>query len=434
MKRRTFLQGAGTAIALPFLEAMLPRRAAAQTADAPRRLIGYYVPCGIHMANWTPATEGTDFALPRILAPLENVRDQVLVITGLANRPAYPDGPGDHASGTGAFLTCAHPFKTEGADIRNGISVDQVAAEALAGDTLFKSLQLGTDGGGGTGDCDSGYSCAYARNISWADSNTPLSKEVNPQAVFERLFAGRDPAATAETARKRKLYRLSVLDYVKESATGLQAKLGSTDRQKLDEYLTGVRELETRVQMLDEGPACQAERPNAPTDYEDRVRIMSDLMVTALSCDLTRAITFMLGNAGSNHVYGNLDISDGHHQISHHMGNPVNFEQLTVIDTWEVDQLAYLLQRMSAIQEGERTLLENSLVFFSSEIEDGNSHAHTNLPILLAGSAGGAIRSGRHLRFGADRKVSELFISMLNASGVGVQTFGDGDRPLDGLT
>jgi hypothetical protein len=311
--------------------------------------------------------------------------------------------------------------------------MDQVAANAIGGETLFKSLQLGTDGGGSTGDCDSGYSCAYARNISWADENTPLAKEVNPQAVFDRLFAGRDPAASAEAARKKKLYRLSILDYVKESATELNGKLGKTDRQKIDEYLTGVRELERRIGMLEEEPVCQGERPGAPGTYEERVRIMSDLIVTAFSCDLTRVVSFMLGNAGSNHVYGELGIRDGHHQISHHQGNPANHEQLTTIDTWEVAQLAYLLERMKAVQEGESNLLASSLVFFSSEIEDGDTHSHYNMPILLAGRGGGAVLSGRHLR-AEDRKVSELFISMLNITGVNVQTFGDGDRPLDGLT
>ena len=432
LSRRTFLKGAGTAIALPFLEAMLPRRAHAQATIAPRRILAYYVPNGIHMAAWTPEREGV-YALTPILSPLVNVKDDVLVITGLQNAPARPDGPGAHASGTGAFLTCAHPFKTEGRDLRNGISMDQVAAGAIGGETLFKSLQLGTDGGGSTGDCDAGYSCAYARNISWADENTPLAKEVNPRAVFDRLFVGRDPTASAETARKRKLYRTSILDYVKESATQLQAKLGKTDRQKIDEYLTGVRELETRITMLDDGPACRGERPEVPETFEERVRIMSDLIVTAFSCDLTRVISFMLGNAGSNHVYSNLDIRDGHHQISHHQGNPVNHEQLTRIDTWEVAQLAYLLERMKNVREGENTMLDNSLVFFSSEIEDGDTHSHDNLPILLAGRGGGTIRSGRHLR-ASGRKVSELFISMLHGTGVNVQTFGDGDRPLEGLT
>jgi hypothetical protein len=433
LSRRTFLKGAGTAIALPFLEAMLPKKVYAQAAAPPKRILAYYVPNGIHMPLWTPAQEGAGFELTPILSPLVNVREDLLVISGLQNLPARPDGPGDHASGTGAFLTCAHPFKTEGTDIRNGISMDQVAANAIGGETLFKSLQLGIDGGGSTGDCDSGYSCAYARNISWADDNTPLAKEVNPEGVFDRLFAGRDPAASAEAARKKKLYRLSVLDYVKESATQLSAKLGRTDRQKVDEYLTGVRELETRIQMLDEGSSCQGERPSPPGSFEERVRIMSDLIVTAFSCDLTRVVSFMLSNAGSNHVYENLGIGDGHHQISHHQGNTTNHELLTRIDTWEVQQLAYLLERMKSIQEGERTLLESSLVFFSSEIEDGNSHAHVNLPVLLAGRGGGTIDSGRHINAGG-RKISELFISILNSAGVDVRTFGDGDRPLDGLT
>jgi len=434
LSRRTFLQGAGTALALPFLEAMLPRRAHAQM-EVPKRLLAFYVPNGIVMNEWTPSATGADYALTRILAPLAPHKDELLVLSGISNLPARPDGPGDHASGTGAFLTAAHPFKTEGSNIRNGISMDQVLANAIGDATRFPSLQLGSEGGSSTGGCDSGYSCAYARNISWAGPSTPLAKEVNPQAVFDRLFAGDDPGATMAAQRKRQLYKQSVLDFVKEDARALKTKLGKTDRGKLEEYETGVRELEQRLQTPLPAPTCTpGARPGAGGDYRDAVRAMCDLMVLAFQCDRTRVITYMLGNAGSNRVYRHLGISEGHHQISHHQGLAENLSRLVSIDIWELEQLAYLLGRMKAVVEPNGTLLDNSLVFFSSEIEDGNAHRHTNLPIILAGRAGG-IRPGRHVRYSGGPPIANLFISMLGALGVPTTSFGlDGTAALGQLT
>jgi hypothetical protein len=430
VNRRKFLVGAGAAVALPFLESLAPRRASAQAA-APKRFLAFYVPNGIHMPAWTPSASGASWELTPILAALAPVKGQLNVITGLANRPAQPDGAGDHAGGTSGFLTARHALKTEGTDIRLGISVDQVIAGALAGRTPFPSLQLGSDGGGSTGNCDSGYACAYTRNISWAGPSTPLAKETSPQAVFDRLFAGRDPGESAESTRRRKQFRLSVLDAVREDARRLSPALGRTDRAKLDEYLTGVRELEQRVQAIDEAPACQGVRPATSSDFRARVQAMNDLMVTALACDLTRVITFMMGNAGSNRVHDFLGIRDGHHQLSHHENNPENHRQLQAIATWEVEQLAYLLGRMHAVREGERSLLENSLVFFSSEIEDGNAHRHVNLPVVLAGAAGGAFPTGRHVRLAREQPIANLFVTILQAMGLAETRFGDdGTGPL----
>ena len=436
ISRRSFLRGAGTAIGLPVLEAMMPSVASAQQMGAPppRRMLAFYIPNGIHMAGWTPADEGANWTMTPILAPLAGVKDDLLVISGLANQPARPDGPGDHASGTGAFLTVRHPFKTEGRDIMNGISVDQVAANALGDHTAFRSLQLGSEGGSSVGGCDSGYSCAYARNISWASEAQPLPKETNPVSVFDRLFAGADPRDTVEARRKRKLYKSSILDFVKGDAQRLDGKLGTTDRRKLDEYVTGVRELEVRLNSND-GPACDpGDRPGNNRDIRARVRAMADLMVLAFQCDLTRVITYMLGNAGSNRVYDFLGIGDGHHQISHHQNNPTNLAQLQTINIWEIEQLAYLIERMRSVQEPDGTLLDNSLVFFSSEIEDGNAHRHSNLPVILAGRGGGLVTPGRHIRFAGNTTIANLFISMLAGASVNVTSFGaDGTGPLAGL-
>lgn len=432
LSRRTFLRAAGVSIGLPMLEAMQPRSAFGQSA-APRRLLFFYVPCGIHMAEWTPDREGAGYDLKRILAPLASLQDDVSVLTGLENRNARPDGAGDHASGTGAFLTCAHPFKTSGAGIRNGISVDQVAANALGAETRFASLQYGSDGGGSTGDCDSGYSCAYARNISWASETQPLPKETSPSAAFDRLFGGVDPRATAELQARRRRYEQSILDFVREDARRLQAKLGRTDRRKMDEYLTSIRELEVRLQMQDGAPVCVADRPENGGDIRDRVRKMMDVMVTALRCDATRFVTFMLGNAGHNRSFPFLGFTEQHHDLSHHQGDPAKHEKLTQIGTWEVEQLAWLLTEMKSISEGEGNMLDNSLVFFSSEISDGNRHNHDDLPVLLAGKGGGAVRPGRHVRLPDRTPIANLFLSMLQVAGVDAAGFGDSTGSLSEL-
>ncbi len=428
-------------LALPLLESSLPRRLRAAGAAAgdgpPKRLIFYYIPNGIHMANWTPATTGPAWATTPILQPLEDrgVKDDVLIISGLDNEPCRPEGAGDHAAGTGGFLTCHHVVKSA-TEFENAISVDQVAANhpGVGDDTTFRSLQLGLEGGSSVGDCDSGYSCAYSRNISWAGPHSPMPKITSPRVLFELMFAGADPAATAEELQRRKSYRLSLLDYVHKDATALRGRLGHTDRLKLDEYMTGINELEKRVQASSAVPACEIPgKPLDDLDLQESMEQMTELMARAVQCDMTRVMSFMMANAGSNRSYDFLGVSGAHHEISHHNSDPSNFEKLTTINTWEVDQLAMLLQRLKAIEEPDgSTLLDNSWVFFSSEIEDGDSHSHYNMPIVLAGGAGG-VTTGRHLDLEGGR-VSELFISMLCAAGVNASSFGDdGNQELVGL-
>lgn len=428
------LGGAGALLSLPFFESLLGSDARADDAT-PARLLAFYVPCGIHMANFTPTKEGYFYDLPPILSPLAMIRPKVSVISGLANNPAFPDGSGDHASGTGAFLTIAHPKKTEGADIQNGISVDQVAANALKSKTAIASMQLGIDGGSGVGNCDSGYSCAYAHNISWASETQPLQCLTSPSLVWDQLFAGLDPTQTATEKARQTLYRTSILDYVKEDTTKLEARLGKTDRAKLDQYLNGVSELEAKIQKSAEGPMCNPiARPDDPPTLAEHVDLMTDLMALAFQCDATRVISFMLGNAGSNRVYDFLGISKGHHEASHHMDLQENFDILTTIDTWEVMQFAKLCAKLDAITDvNGKTILDNSLLYFGSEIEDGNTHYHRNMPILLAGGAKGAISPGRHLVYDQSVSVAQLYISMLNATGVPTSSFGDATSPLPGL-
>lgn len=433
--RRFFLGGAGAAVALPFLPSAArlfaggTAHADAAACETPRRLLAWYVPNGMHMAAWRPSATGRDFALPSILEPLAPVRDRVLVISGIENRPANPDGPGDHAAGTGSFITATHVFKTDGSDIRNGVSIDQVAASHIGSCTRFASLELGVDGGGNAGGCDSGYSCAYSRNISWSGPSTPMPKVTDPRVVFDRLFAGFDPTASIAEIERRRAYQTSVLDVALEDANALRPRLGTSDRHKLDEYLTGVREVEMRISST-EIPVCEV--PGAPAsdlDLTAKIDVMSDLQAIALQCDLTRVMTFMMGNAGSNRSYPFLGIGDGHHSLSHHDGNAENHRKLTLIDRWEVERFAYFLERLAAIEEpGGGTLLDSCAIFFSSEISDGDRHNHDDMPVLVAGSAGGAFESGRHLAFDGKPPVASLFITLLQSVGVPVETFGDDGR------
>jgi hypothetical protein len=437
LSRRVFLGGAGAVLALPWLQSALPRAARAQSKAPPTRFLGYYLPCGIRMEHWTPDNEGASYDLKPIMAPIGTamLQAKVSMLTGLANIPAKPDGPGDHASGTGAFLTNAHPHKTEGADIQNGISLDQRLAQMIAGDTPLPSLQVGIDGGDSAGGCDSGYSCAYARNISWSGPATPLAKLTDPRTVFDRLFAGFDPGASAAETERRLRQSKSLLDYTLSDASALHKRLGKTDQHKLDEYMTGVRELEQRLTTASQAPTCDpGARPEGDLAYPDHVKMMTDLMVLAFQCDVTRVTTFMLGNAGSNRNYDFIGANVGHHDASHHQGDPTKLDQLTTIGTWEIEQFAYLLTKLQAVDEGGESLLDHSVVFLSSEIEDGNSHSHYNMPILLAGSASGQFTPGRHVKYADDQSIGKLFVSILQALGVPDTTFGDANEPLSGLS
>lgn len=412
-------------VSLPLLEAMLPVRQAEAGGSGPvQRLLCWYVPNGIHMKAWTPADAGPGFSLTPILQPLEALRSELLVISGLDNAPAESEGPGDHASGTSGFLTCTHVTKSE-STITNGTSMDQVYAEYIGGQTVVPSLQLGIDGGGNSGGCDSGYSCAYSRNISWV-GNTPLSKLTSPATTFDLLFAGFDPGATAQQLAQRKANRLSVLDHTLGDAQKLGMQLGTSDRIKLDEYLDSVRDLELKVQADDAAPQCDlGEPPGEPEDITAHIRLMCDVMVKAFECDRTRVISFMAANAGNNRGYGFLGHPNGHHQYSHHNDDPANLAAIQAINTWEIEQFGYLLDRMAGIVEPDGgTLLDSAMVTFSSEIEDGNAHRHYNLPMLLAGRGGGVVQTGRHLVH-SGVPMANLYLSMLQGLGVDIDSFGD---------
>jgi hypothetical protein len=353
LPRRAFLKGLGTTVALPWLDAMAPAFGATPRVGAglPRRLAFCYVPNGVDMRYWTPEKEGAGFEFTRILKPLEPHREHVLVFSGLTHNGgrALGDGPGDHARAAACFLTGVHPRKTAGADIKNGVSVDQVAAQAIGNKTRFASLELGCEDGRQVGNCDSGYSCAYSNNISWRSDTTPNPPEINPRAVFERLFGtadGEDPAARVKRERRQK----SILDYVQEDTQRLQGQLGAGDRRKLDEYLTAVREIERRLaaagKQAAELPADLAVPQGIPVDYAEHSRLMFDLMAVALQTDQTRTITFMMAREGSTRTYREIGVSDPHHPLTHHRRNEEMMEKVAKINCYHLEQFAYFVSKL----------------------------------------------------------------------------------------
>ena len=443
LSRRALLGAAGVTLAIPALESLLPRKnaTAGGSPPQPRRMIVYYVPNGINgsTANaFRPTAAGELTTLTPMLAPLAPVRADVMVLSGLSNRPAQAsymgayDGPGDHARGTGSFATCARLRKTDGRDIQNGVSFDQVAADAIGMATRFPSLQLGTDGGASVGTCDSGYSCAYARNISWTDVATPLPKLTDPGTVFDRLFAtGESPRDRA----RRNAYQSSVLDYVRRDATRLSMQLGATDRRKLDEYLTAVREVERRVAAMPAGVCMTPPRPMTGLAYQELVRVMHSMIALAFRCDLTRVVSFMLGNAGSGRDYSFIGASGAHHELSHHQSDAEKLRKLQIIGTWEIQQFSNLLQLLAGMTEPDGSrLLDHVTAVFSSEIGDGNGHTHANLPVLVAGSCDGQFNTGRHVVYSSERSIATLYLAMLRAVGARTTRFGlEGDRVLENL-
>jgi hypothetical protein len=447
LHRRTFLRGLGAAIALPMLDAMLPSRAMAAVAGAagkpPIRMGFMFVPNGVHIPDWTPLAEGADFDLPFILQPLQQHKSELLVLSGLSQdrAAANGDGPGDHARSAGSWLTCAQPLKSEGSQIRLGVSADQVAAAKAGKSTRFASLELGMEAGRQAGKCDSGYSCAYSNSISWRSETTPMMHEINPRLVFERLFGNAASKETGEGEKRREIYKKSILDFVLEDAKSLSGRVGGHDKQKLDEYLTAIREIEQRIERAEQMVASATPSAAAgyvvpesvPESFDEHARLMCDMMVLAFQTDTTRVSTFMLANEGSNRSYRNIGVNDGHHNLSHHQGDPAKQMKIRDINRFHMQQFAYVLNRLRSIQEGEGTLLDNCMLVYGSGIADGNRHDHSNLPLLMAGRAGGTILPGRHLRYAPETPMANLLLSMINRMGVSQTSFGDSTGTLRGL-
>ncbi len=439
LSRRTMLRGLGTALALPLLESMVPATrlfgagAASPAAPAfgPRRLAWFYVPNGVVIPNWTPETIGANFELTPTFQPLAPFRDKLTVISGLVCDKANPngDGPGDHARAQAAYLTGVQPRKTGGANIKLGVSADQAVAAKIGHLTKFPSLELGIEEGKQVGACDSGYSCAYSHSLSWRGEATPVVKDCSPQSVFDRLFANGDPNETAEARARRENDRKSVLDFVLGDANALQRNLGSTDRQKLDEYLTSLREIEVRLKstQVETAPPEGVARPDAlskATPYPDHARLMLDMSVLAFQTDLTRVITFPFADEGSDQTYPWADANVRHHTTSHHQKDPAKIALLAKINVFHMELFAYFLQKLDAIKEGNGSILDNSLITYGCGNSDGDRHNHDNIPLILLGKGGGTVTGGRHVRFDG-QPLNNLWLSLMDRVGASYDRLGD---------
>ncbi|MBX2850677.1 MAG: DUF1552 domain-containing protein [Phycisphaeraceae bacterium] len=448
LSRRTMLKGLGVAMALPMLDAMAPgglgatqALAAAGGSKTPTRMAFVFAPNGVNYDHWLPKGNGSRYQLSPTLKPLESVRQHVNIMTGLTldKARANGDGPGDHARSSATFLTGTQARKTSGNDIRLGISIDQFAAQQVGGETRLPSLEIGMERGRTAGNCDSGYSCAYSTNVSWADEDSPVPKMTNPLDVFERMFGELDfDNLEAEAGKQDRLRRrASILDYVMQDTQRLERRLGKSDRNKIDEFQTSIREIERRVQMAkssDDIVVPDFEPPAVePTKLSERIDLMYDMMRLAFQMDVTRISTFMLGNGGSNKRFDELDILDGHHTLSHHRNNAEMVEKIRKIDRYYTEGFARFVKKMADTPDGTGSLLDHSMILFGSGICDGNRHNHENLPMVMAGRANGSISTGRLLNYRKETPLCNLYVSMLDRMGADVAEFGDATGRLEGL-
>lgn len=430
LNRRTVLRGLGCAVSLPLLEAMLPTRCFAADDQPALRMAFISFPNGAIMDAWRPRGEGKNYELGPTMQPLADLKQDFMVLTGLAQENGFAkgDGAGDHARSSASLLTGAHPVKTSGANIRVGQSVDQAAAERVGHLTRLPSLEIGIEKGRDAGSCDSGYSCAYSNSISWKNATTPMPKEIHPRLVFDRLFGN---SLTSGGPSRRSRIRQSVLDLVAEQSADLKHRLGTTDKQKLDQYFTSVREIEQRISRVaqprnEEVAAPEFATPEGlPETVQDHIRLMYDLMVLAFQTDTTRIITFMSANEGSNRPYRMVGVNSGHHELSHHRSDPDKVAQLEKIDLFLVGEFAKFLTKLRETPDGKGNLLDNSMVMYGSGLSDGNRHRHDDLPIILAGRGGGTIKTGRHVVLPQGAPLNNLFLSMLDRMNASAPTLGD---------
>jgi Protein of unknown function (DUF1552) len=437
LSRRTFLRGAGTAVALPFLDAMVPAFAAGALANKPVRMAFVYVPNGIMMDGWNPDYEGKLGALPRILKPLEPLRDDVLLLGNLTHNTgrALLDGAGDHGRCCGSYLTGVQVKKTL-VDIRAGLSCDQIVANQVGRQTRFPSLEIGLEDARQAGDCDSGYSCAYTNNLAWKSPTQALPPILDPRALFERLFGDgtvMSPEARVLQARERR----SILDFVMGDAQKLQTNLGPTDRRKLDEYLSSIREVERQIEKASTDNAQidpHMDKPyGVPADFAQHFKLMTDMVTIAFQADLTRVLTFLVTREGTSRAYREIDIPDGHHPLTHHQGKPDLMEKVRQINAYHVQQFAAWITRLKSIKEGDGTLLDNSMIVYGAGLSDGNRHLHEDLPTLIAGRGGSHFKSGRRIVFRKETPMCNLFLTMMERMKVPMEHFGDSTGSLTGV-
>jgi hypothetical protein len=436
LSRRTILRGMGAAISLPFLDAMLPAFAAA--TEPPVRMAWFYTPNGIDMRHWSPAEEGALAELPAILAPLEPLKNDVLVLSNLTAHWARPllDGGGDHARAMSAYMSGVQVYKTA-TDFKLGVSADQLAARAIGRMTQLPSLEIGLEEARLAGACDSGYSCAYSYNLAWKTDRQPLPPIADPRNLFERLF-GSDVAEPPAARMRRLALRRSILDQAGEETRRLSAKLGGGDRRKLDEYLTSVREIEKQVQRTEkEGVTIDPgiEKPfGVPSGFGPYFNLMTDMLLVAFKADITRISTIMIGREGSTRAYPEIGVADGHHPLSHHQGNQEMLAKIRLINKFHLKLFAGFLQKMKDTKEGDSNLLDQSLIVYGSGLSDGNNHTHDQLPVLLCGRGGKFVSPGRHIIFQRETPLSNLFATMIERVGVRGEHVGDSTGRLVGLS
>lgn len=433
LPRRAFLRGMGVTVALPFLDAMVPALSAAP--KAPRRLGFVYIPNGAVMAKWQPTGEGALQELPPTLAPLAPFKDQVIIPIGLSQKQAesFGDGNGDHSRAGAAYLSGVHPKHTEGADVKNGITVDQIAAQVVGQDTRLRSLEMAMEQVYLIGNCDNGYSCSYTNSISWRTPTDPNPMETNPRLVFQRLFG--DGGNAAERLAQMQEDK-SILDFVNSGIASLQKKLSAADRSVVGDYLDSVREIERRIQLAErqqdsESSLSLPERPvGVPETYEEHAKLMFDLIALAFHADITRVFTFTLGKEQTNQPYPQIGVNDAHHAISHHQNDPLKFEKGHKINKYHVELLVGFLGKLKATPEGDGNLLDHSLVLHGGGISDADAHSHVNLPLVLIGGGGGSLKGGRILRYPVETPMNNLHMALLEQVGVRTDKFGDATSAL----
>jgi hypothetical protein len=442
LPRRAFLRGLGATIALPLLDGMVPALSAlAQTAARPIRRLGVvYAPNGMNIWRWKPATEGAAFELTPVLEPLAAFRSQLLVLSGMSNQQADAipgEGGGDHSRGQAAFLTGVHAKKTQGPDFQAGISMDQIAARELGNDTQLASLEVALESNDLVGGCELGLSCAYTGTLSWRGPTSPVPVEIDPRAVFERLFGSSD--TTDPRARLERLQtERSILDSVASDLQRLQRRVGASDRTKVADYLDSVRDIERRIQKAEEQSGRQlplVQQPaGVPATFEEHARLMFDLMALAFQTDLTRVCTFMIGREQSTRTYPEIGVPEPHHPISHHQQRPEYLEKLARINVFHLKLFAAFLERLRSTRDGDGTLLDQVMLLYGSGLSNPDDHNHHDLPILLAGGGAGQLRGGRHIKYPLDTPLANLHMTLLDRMGIPIERLGDSTGKIELLS
>jgi uncharacterized protein DUF1552 len=439
LSRRTVLRGIGAAITLPVLDAMSPAMASSTIPGGkPVRMGFVYVPNGINKEHWTPDYTGAfQPGLPRVIKPLEPFKEKMTMLSNLTSNGgrAWLDGAGDHGRCCAAYLTGVHPLKSSD-EILSGVSCDQIVADEIGKQTRLPSLEIGIEDARQAGNCDSGYSCAYTNNLAWRSETQPMPPVLNPRELFERLF-GKDAHLTPAERAQRARFRKSILDFVSEDTRKLQGDLGPTDQRKLDEYLTSIREIERQIERAEtdnERVDPGLNKPyGVPADFAEHFKLMTDMLTVALQADMTRVFTFLVTREGSSRPYREIGIPDGHHPLTHHRNQPEWIEKVSQINAYHVDQFANWIAKLNTTEEGDSTLLDNSMIIYGAGLGDGNRHTHEDLPTVMLGTGGGRISAGRRIVYRRETPITNLYLSMMDRMGVHSENFGDSTGRLDRL-